>query len=84
MILISESWWGRLTSPGLPAALASCYLSGEAGTDARAAGSAVFSLEGPCFYLIIIIVVVIIIIIEKTLYGPGWPKTQGNSPVSAF
>lgn len=47
-----------LTSPVLPAALlADGCLPGEAGTDARAAGSAAFSLESPCLPIIIIIII---------------------------
>lgn len=49
-----------LTSPVLPAALlAVCCLPGEAGMDARAAGSAVFSLESPCFSIIIILLLLL-------------------------
>lgn len=49
-----------LTSPALPAAiLAKCYLPDEAGTDARAAGSASFSSESPCVIIITIIIYIL-------------------------
>lgn len=68
-----------LTSPVLLAApLASAVCQARPGWMPGLLGVLSSHWKAPAFLLLLFVVVV------TTLYRPGWPKTQGNSPVSAF